>query len=127
MPGILVIPVSFYLDNTTGGTVPFTSSSSCGTNPLDTQSGTLSPNQSLFDGGFFSGCLVGSGSGDGTVTIDVGSGAGECSFTIQVNGLAQFSAVGNGCTVMDIQNDQRDKGGLYTHLIYNVQVQAKSL
>lgn len=118
-PEIIVIPVGFYLDNAGGNFVPFSSSASCGGNPLDLQSGTLGPNESLWDGGFFSGCLVGAGSGNGTVTIYVGEDSNQCSFAIQVVNIPTFTASGGACAIMQLPNVERKQGSFYYHLIYS--------
>ena len=114
------IPVGFYIDNYTYASVRFSSTVSCGSNPLDIKSGTLTSQQSLWVGGFWSGCLL--GINPGYVTIYVGSRSQQCSFVIRDNSSGWFTSVGSSCQVMFLPHGPfkrgREGGQMFYNLIY---------
>jgi hypothetical protein len=118
--GGAMIPVGFYLDNYTNASVPFYSTVSCGMNPLDVKRGMLTSQQSLWIGGFWSGCLL--GINPGYVTIHVGLQSQQCSFVIQANESGWFKSVGSDCQVMFLPKGPfkrgRDGGQMFQNLIY---------
>lgn len=115
------VPIGFFIDNYSTAAASFTSAASCGNNPLDTKKGTLSPQQSLWDGGFFSGCLLGVNAG--SVTVTVGNKAdGSCSFIIQETPSGWFTSQGSQCAPMLMpgggKQHGRMGGGMLWHLIF---------
>jgi hypothetical protein len=113
-------PVGFYINNYAHASVRFSSTVSCGINPLDTKSGTLRSQQSLWNGGFWTGCLL--GVNPGYVTIHVGTQPQQCNFVIQENSSGWFNSVGSSCQVMFLPSGPfkrgREGGQMFYNLIY---------